>query len=177
MAIQFLTYDDKDMESGKFYFIEANKDLAPNLRDVTTITTPLNQATQDITEIKAINDFQGIKINSLETYFEEYKELILDNQSRINNLELTEIQRIMEFIDRVTITKPFVNATRIEIQHSRKIVTNVLVMKQIENTNTRKEYQHVIVDWRNVEELINGVWVKKIIITSNPGITGYAVIL
>lgn len=42
MAVQFLTYNDENMQPGKFYIVEANLDQASNIRDISTITNPLN---------------------------------------------------------------------------------------------------------------------------------------
>lgn len=179
MAVQFVTYDDKNMEAGKFYLVESNLDQASNLREVTSITLPLNKATQDIVGIIAKNDAQDIEINSLKNYFENYKNTILDNQKRINNLEDTEINKIMMFLDQISITKQFENSNRIEIQHNRKFITSTKVFELIYETYNSKKFVEVDSGVSITHEIFieNNVEYKKVVIESNRPITGYAVIL
>ncbi|MGL4358603.1 MAG: hypothetical protein ACRCSY_07900 [Cetobacterium sp.] len=179
MAVQFATYNDDYMETGKFYIVEVNKDNASNLREVTSITVPLAKATQDITEIKSKNDFQEIEINSLKDYFEDYKEIIIDNQSRINNLEDTEIEKIITFLDRVSITKQFENSIKIEIQHNRKSIVSTKIYELVSNNNNVKRYVEIDSGVSIYHETVleNGTESKKVVIESNRPITGYAVIL
>lgn len=139
------------------------------------------------TVLTIIKDDEDAKFNQIEVNkndliivkqnLQNFGDAILDNQSRINNLEMTEVERIKEFISRVSITKPFINSNIIEIEHHRDVIINVLVMEKILDTFEHKEYREVVADWKEVEELIGGVWIKKVVITLNQPTTGYVVIL
>lgn len=170
------------MEEGEFYFPEVNLNSASNVRNVKTITEPLAKATQDIVEIKAKNESQDIEINKLGDYFEDYKEVILDNQARINNLEDVEIKKIMGLVDKWSIRANFQNATHVEIQHFRKHITSVKVMRIDLDVPLERIETNVTAGTNITERFVKdqqGNIVSKIVVLDfgNTPITGYIIIL
>lgn len=115
----------------------------------------------------------------MEGGIDKYVDTILDNQARINNLEDTEINKIIMFLDKISIRNNFENSKLVEISHHRKSITSVKVMEQMLKTDTEtlfKDITHsVSISERN--SIIGGIETKKVIIESNDPITGYAIIL
>lgn len=149
--------DTDQMETGKFYKIYTNKDNA---------TLLISKETDD----KQCEDLEVVK------------QITLDNQARINNLEDTEVNKIIGFLDKISIKKNFIDATRVEIQHRRKEVINVKIMKiDSVSPDTTREV-NVTAGTSITEEVVkdtNGNVVSKKVILDfgNTPITGYAIIL
>lgn len=185
MALEYAVYQTDNMEDGRFYFLEVNKDLAPNLRLVSTITVPLEQAIQDIIGIKVKNDLQDIQIASLmdsKQLIDTIKTQLDDNTARINNLENEDLRaKYLEALDLATIKKNFSNATEIEIQYGRREIISIQVFVLKESTDQRLIYQEsssTIILEQVVELDSNGnPTVKKIVIKSNQPVSGYCLIL
>lgn len=163
MAIQYLTYNDDNMEPGKFYVIEANKDLASNIREVTSLTEPLNQIS--IIQQKQLDD----------------KVIILDNQARINNIEDKSLKdNFIAGMELASIRKEFVNSNYIEISYGRNEINKIQVWGEVENSSTEKIYQEITsgIEIKIHEKYNNGeVFEKLVVVETTQPITGYVLIL
>lgn len=189
MAIQYLAYNDNDMQSGVFYLVEANKDLAPNLRPINTILDPLHEATTNIVSIKAKNDAQDIEMNSIKETNTEIKENYLnivqnihDNTARINNLENIDLRtQFLMAMELASIKKNFTDTTEINIEYGRTEILAIRVNVLKESNDNQLIYQDSTstVSIENIIDLdLNGhPIIKKIKIKSNQPITGYVLVL
>lgn len=155
MSIQYLTYDDEKLPSG-------NRIVVLNGSDPPRFD-PLSQfITEDNLDV--------------------VQEVVLDNQARINNLEDTEIKKIIGFLDKVSIKKPFTNETLVEINHFRKEVVNVKVMQLVEQGPNRVQHINITAGTRILEEALldaqGAVIGRKVILDfGDTPVTGYAIIL
>lgn len=182
MALEYAVYQTDNMESGKFYLLEVNKDLAPNLREIGTITGPLAQAIQDIVSIKGKDELQDIDIEYLKLHKDDLKTQLDDNTARINNLENEDLRaKYLEALDLATIRKTFSEATEIEILYGRREVISIKVYVLIEQTDQRMVYQESsssVLIHEVIELDSNGNRViKKIVVKSNIPISGYMLVL
>lgn len=171
MSIQYATYNDSNMESGKFYFIEANKDNASNLREVNSFVGSVASNTQAIAQLQ--QTVQGIEQNETK---------IIDNTRRINNLEDRDLKHeLLYALDQSSIVKTFVNATRVEIQHNRKEIYVKKVMAYVGTAENEEMYEDITHSVKLLEAIVRnpqGIIVsKKVIIQSENPITGYILIV
>lgn len=117
---QQVLVDTDLMEAGKFYIIEVDKDLAPNLRLTTSFTEPISK----IPNIE--ND-----ISTLETINSNLNDRITDNTNRVNILEDRSLEKeLQNALDLLSIKIPLINQTRLEIEHNRKEIYNIKVIKE-----------------------------------------------
>lgn len=172
ISIQYATYNDDSMESGKFYLVEVNKDLVSNLREITTITQPISQNTQEISNIKGdISDLKNSEDN------------IIDNTNRINILEDRTLDKeLLYALNQSSIKYTFVNETRIEITHNRKEIYLIKIMKLEYENLTGKKMKNITAGCTIFEEETedqNGIVVSKKLILDfgNIPISGYALII
>lgn len=113
---------------------------------------------------------------------ENMQEIILDNQARINNLEDTEIGRIVEFLDRISIKKQFIAASTVEVEHFRKQIISVKVMK-VNNSEPGITEEVNITAGTRIREIIEKdsegkILNKKVILDFGDSvITGYVIII
>lgn len=171
MTIQYATYNDENMEVGKFYILEINKDLASNIREATSFTQPIVQNTQSIQQLQ--RDIQAIDRN---------EDAIIDNTRRINNLEDRSLQQELFYaLDQASIKVTFVNKTHIEIEHNRKEIYFKKVMTYTGTVGNTENYEDSTSSVKISEQLTRDtegkIINKKVLIDSNFLITGYAIIL
>lgn len=164
MAFQYAVYNDENMEAGKFYIVEVDKDNASNLRAVTSITQPIATNTQDISEIKTD------------------MEAITDNTARINNLEDRNLQQeLLYALDQASIKATFVNQTEVVIQHNRKEIYIKKVMVYVGTIEGEETFEDITSTVKISEIVVkdngNNVIMKKVIIKTNNPITGYTIIV
>ncbi len=182
MAIQFASYDDSNMQPGVFYLVEVDLDNASNLRPITTITVPLDQAIQDIIELRAQQQLHSIDISDLNAHRNDFKTQLDDNTARINNLEDEDLRaKYLEALDLATIRKTFSGATEIEIEYGRRDVISVQVYVLKEQTDQILVYQEssstVLIEQIVELDQDGNPVVKKILLKSNNPISGYALVL
>lgn len=141
MAINYITY---------------NPDTLPDGDRIVVLNGSNPPRFDSLTQIAKKSDIDGIQ------------EIILDNQARINNLEDTEVNKIIGFLDKISIKKQFSNTSIVEISHFRKEIISVKVMR----VNTSNP---LMVEETNITA---GTSIKEIIEKDSEGkITGKKVIL
>lgn len=175
MALQYVTFNDDNLESGKFYFIEVNKDLVPNLHESSTILGQINSNSDNISALL-------LDVLNLKSQDNDINTIIYDNQARINNLEDRDL--VKEFLlglSLSTIKAYFDNQTEIKVNYGRKEVSNIIVYQKILDEPFEKVYEEITSginityhDKYNEDGTINE---RYVLIKTDTPITGYALIL
>lgn len=167
MAIQYAAYNDDSMESGKFYLVEVDKDVASNLRLTTSITEPIQENS---------NKIAGIEFDMIE--LKDNADIISDNRDRINTLENRDfVKDFIHSLDVYSVKVNFTNKTQIVIDHNRKDIYYLKIMNYEGTVGNTENYQDVtstVKITETIERNQQGEIIKKqIIIDSNQPITGY----
>lgn len=179
MALQYVAYDDSNMEPGKFYIVEVNKDLVPNLLPVTMITDRIAANEVAIQSLSvAVTQEQ---LSDLISQVNNDKIVISDNQARINNLENQNLKdNFIAGMELASIRKEFVNSNYIEVAYGRREINNIMVYGLVEDSATEKIYKEITsgIELKYHEKYNNGELIEKIVVieTIQP-ITGYVLIL
>lgn len=175
MALQYVAYDDSNIEPGKFYYVQINKDLAPNLLETSFVNGKIDANADNISALL-------LDMTKLKTDETNLETIVYDNQARINNLEDRDLTK--EFLLGLNLNSIRVylnNTTELKIKYGRKEITNIIVYQKLMDTPLKKEYKEVtsgininyIEDYNEDGALIE----KYVIIKTDKPITGYALLL
>lgn len=161
--------DTDQMEQGTFYTIETNKDNV-------TVLVPVSLQNKINAKVAELD----LDVQALQNKDNNVELIVYDNQARIENIENADARfNLLAALKNTSIKYYFDDAIEVEISHNRDTIVSLNVFQEVSNTDVKKEYICVTsgVIWRKVDELINGVWKRKIVINSNNSITGYVEIL
>lgn len=162
--------DTDQMEPGKFYKLYTDKD---------NVTLLISKDSEDIIH-QMVQDHK-LKVIELQQTNSQILSKVVDNQSRINNLEDRDLKKsFIEGMEISSIKKEFVNSTYIEVDYGRKEIHNVTVFKRITDDDNERIYEEMTagVEIRYHEKYNNGVlFEKQVIIETNQPVSGYVLVL
>lgn len=162
MPIRYIVYDTEAIPSGDRMPI-VNGDDPIRFDSLKDLKDSIDSNTQNVLEL------------------EGDRETILDNQSRIENIENADARfNLLGAIKNASSEYYFTNATTIELLFGRETIVAFNVFEEKEKTPTKTVYRCITdsVIWDIVRETVDGVLIKKIVINSqNNPITGYVEIL
>lgn len=182
---QNVMIDTDSIDSGKFYYIEINKDLVPNLREVDYLLQPVS----DIDSIKlSISDLQkstnilNNNVSHNQTKTLENLELIHDNQGRINNLENQDLaKKFLIGLDYSNIKFNYSNEIHFEINLNRTPTSYKVYKLEEDSPLNERSFKDITsgvsIVYKETLNDNNEVISKKLIIDSNSPISGYVMVL